>query len=53
MEEKGENNAEKEKKERSERVSERSGNDSDVCRPHNMLLFLWKKLAWYKEKASD
>jgi hypothetical protein len=30
---------------RSERVSEGSGKDSDVCRPHNMLLFERKKIS--------
>jgi ribosomal protein L32E len=38
---------------RSERVSEESDKDSDVCRPHNMLLFLRKKLAGYKEESSE
>jgi hypothetical protein len=38
---------------RSERVSEGSGKDSDICRPHNRLLFLRTKLAGYKEETSE
>lgn len=37
----------------SERVSEGSSKDSDVCRAHSMLLFLRKKLAGCKEDASE
>jgi len=55
VEKKRDNDVEIERKTkgRSGRVSEGSGKDSNVCRPHNVLLFLLTKLAGCKEETSE